>query len=179
MANSLVGDVWYCDTLGILTSKPIWVRGIMYYPAAVDGECTLRWWAEDTTIDLLAKTYSVATSGDDTITSTGNFPDTWLDGNVVKIGETTGSDKNTHGLIKTAGNTNAIVIHGSPFTQESNKVGDFYQFTSYVAFKAKASKAADTETSMWFPFGGERGFMFPNLAFDDCDTSDVVLIYLG
>jgi hypothetical protein len=32
---------------------------------------------------------------------------------------------------------------------------------------------------MWFPFGGERGFQFKNLALDDLDTSDVIVLYLG
>lgn len=178
MANVLTQNIWTCDSLGIISDRPVLVKAIMYYPNAVDGEFTLKWWQEDQTIDLHNVTYTNTDSTDTTVTSTGNFPNTWLDGNVVKIGQTTGSDTNKYGLIKTAGNNNAIVTHLMPFTTEASKVGDFYQFSTYTAFRGKASKAADTETSMWFPFGG-NGFWFPNLALDDMDTSDVVIIYVG
>jgi hypothetical protein len=152
----------------------------MYYPNAVDGEFTLKWWDEnDKTLRTSVCTYTVTVSTDNTVTATASvFPNTWLDGNVVKCLTTTGSDTGKYGLIKTAGNNTAFVTHLAPFTTEASKVGDWACYPTYSAFRGKASKASDTETSMWFPFGGD-GFWFPNLAFDDCDTSDVVLIYVG
>lgn len=179
MANVLTRGIWYCDSLGIIAQGQTLVKGIMYYPAAVDGEFTLKWWDEGTkTTEVKGVTYTIATSTDQTVTSTGNFPNTWLDGNVVKCTRSTGVNNSLHGLIKTAGNNNAFVVHLTPFTDEASKVGNWVQYTTYNAFRGKASKAADTETSMWFPFGGD-GFWFPNLALDDIDTSDVVIIYAG
>jgi hypothetical protein len=180
MANVLTENIWYCDSLGILSKGPVLVKAIMYYPNAVDGEFTLKWWNEGSrTTEAIGVTYTITDSTDDTVTATTNaFPNTWLDGNVVKCEKTTGSDTGKYGLIKTAGNNTAFVTHLMPFTTEATKVGDWVQYTTYNAFRGKASKAADTETSMWFPFPGE-GFRFPNLALDDIDTSDVVIIYVG
>ena len=181
MANVLTRNIWTCASLGIISDRPVLVRGIMYYPAAVDGEFTLKWWDEDsTTLRSNGVTYTITTSTDDTVTASGGtpFPNTWLDGNVVKCLSTTGSDSGKVGLIQTAGNNTVFVTWESPFTAEAAKVGDWACYPTYTAFRGKASKAADTETSMWFPFGGD-GFWFPNLALDDFDTSDVIIIYVG
>lgn len=179
MANVLTRNIWYCDSLGILSDGPVLVKAIMYYPNAVDGEFTLKWWDEGTrTTESMGVTYTIATSTDQTVTATGKFANTWLDGNVAKCERSTGSSATKYGLIKTAGDNDKFVVHLTPYTDESSKVGDWVQYTTYNAFRGKASKAADTETSMWFPFGGD-GFLFPNLALDDIDTSDVVVIYVG
>jgi len=182
MANTLFNNVWSLDTIGIVSETPVWVKGIMYYPNAVDGEFTLKSWdTGSTTLNSGVITYTITTSTDDTITASGGtpLPSTWLDGNIIKCLSTTGSDTGVSGLIKTAGNNTVVVVHYSPFTTEAAKVGSFACYPSYTAFKGKASKAADTETSMWFPFPGERGFEFRNLALDDLDTSDVIILYLG
>lgn len=178
MANVLTKRILSCDSLGIISPSPIIVRAIMFYPAAVDDAFQLKWWDEDSpTTDLRAATYTITTSTDDTITSTGNFASAWADGNVVKCYKTTGSDWGVYGLIKTAGDNDAIVIHLSPFTTEASKVGSFLNLPTYNAFRGHASKAADTETSMWFPFGG-KGFEFPNLALDSLSTSAAIDIYV-
>ena len=180
MANVLTRNIWTLDSLGIVSTGPVLVKAIMYYPNAVDGEFTLKWWNEmDSTLVARNITYTVTTSTDNTVKATTNvFPNTWLDGNVVKCLRTTGSDTRVYGLIKTAGDNDEFVTHLAPFTTEATKVGDWDCYPTYTAFRGKASKAADTETSMWFPFGG-NGFWFPNLALDDCDTSDQVIIYVG
>lgn len=180
MANVLTRNIWHCDTLGILTTTPVLVKAIMYYPNAVDGEVALKWWDEDsTTLRSGPCTYTITTATDNTVTATTNvFPDTWLVGNVVRCLTTSGSDTGKYGLIQTAGNDTAFVTWGAPFTTEASKVGDWACYPSYYAFRAKASRATDTETSMWFPFGGD-GFWFPNLAFDAKAASDVVVLYLG
>jgi hypothetical protein len=181
MANVLTKNIWTCDSLGILSSDPVLVKAIMYYPNAVDGEFTLKWWDKDsTTLQVRGCTYTITlVSSDHNVKATTNvFPSTWLDGNVVKCVDTTGSDTGKYGLIKTAGDNDEFVVHLAPFTAEASKLGDWDCYPTYTAFRGKASKAADTETSMWFPFGGD-GFWFPNLALDDMDSSDVVIIYVG
>lgn len=181
MANVLTRNILTCDSLGIVSPGPVLVKAIMYYPAAVDGEFTLKWWNEmDSTLTARNITYTnTLVSADHVVTATTSaFPSTWLDGNVVKCLRTTGSDTRSYGLIKTAGNNTAFTVHLIPFTVEASVVGDWDCYPTYTAFRGKASKASDTETSMWFPFGG-NGFWFPNLALDDMDTSDVVIIYVG
>jgi len=182
MANVLTRNIWNLDSLGILSTTPVLVKAICFYPNAQADAFELKWWDEDsTTLNSGVITYTITTSTDDTITASGGtpLPSTWLDGNVIKCLSTTGSDTGVIGLIKTAGNNTVVVVHYSPFTTEAAKVGSFACYPSYTAFKGKASKAADTETSMWFPFPGERGFEFRNLALDDLDTSDVIILYLG
>ena len=75
------------------------------------------WWdASSTTLNSAAVTYTITTSTDDTITASGGtpFPNTWLDGNVIKCLSTTGSDTGVTGLIKTAGNNTVVVTHLCP-----------------------------------------------------------------
>jgi len=181
MSNVQTANIWTLDTLGIISTKPVWVKGIMYYPNAVDDAFTLKWWDEaSTTLRSSVCTYTVTVSTDNTVTATTNvFPNTWLDGNVVKCLTTTGSDTGEYGLIQTAGNNTAFVTWGAPFTTEASKVGDWACYPSYTAFRGHAEKTADMEHSMWFPFCGERGFQFPNLALDSLSTSGVVILYLG
>lgn len=180
MANVLTANIWYCDSLGILSSDRVWVKAIAFQPNAVSDTFTLKWWDEASeTTAARGVTYTITTSTDDTVTSTGNFANTWLDGNVVKCLDTTGSDSGKYGLIKTAGNNNAFVTHLSPFTTEADKVGDWVQYTTYNAFIGTQPTATNTHATMWFPFPGERGFEFPNLALDALSTSAEIVIYLG
>lgn len=178
MANVLTKRIFSCDSLGIISPAPIVVRAIMFYPDAVDDAFQLKWWDEDNPTTIVkGVTYTITTSTDDTITSTGNFTNAWADGNVIKCLKTTGSDTRVYGLIKTAGDNNAIVIHLSPFTTEASKVGNFANYPTYNAFRGHVDKAADTEYSMWFPFPG-NGFEFPNLALDSLSSSAAVDIYV-
>ena len=180
MSNVLTQNIWTCDSLGILSTKPVLVKGIMYIPDAVDAAFTLKWWDENsTTLRSSVCTYTVTVSTDNTVKATTNvFPNTWLDGNVVKCLTTSGTDTGKYGLIKTAGDNDEFVTHLAPFTTEATKVGDWACYPTYTAFQGKASKAADTETSMWFPFPG-NGFWFPNLALDIKVAADIVIIYVG
>jgi len=183
MANVLTKNILECSSLGIISNGPIVVKGIMYYPAAIDGEFTLKWWDEVQPPTLYGKaiTYTnTLVSADHVVTATTSaFPSTWIDGNVVKCLKTTGSDSGKYGLIKTAGNNTAFTVHLIPFTVEASVVGDWDCYPTYTAFRGHAPKGpTDAEYSMWFPFGG-NGFEFPNLALDDFDTSDVVIIYVG
>lgn len=182
MANVLTKNILECSSLGIISNKPIWVKGINFVADAVDDAFTLLWWNEDSpTLTARGITYTnTLVSADHVVTATTSaFPNTWLDGNVVKCLKTTGSDATKYGLIKTAGNNTAFTVHLIPLTVEASKVGDWDCYPTYTAFKGKMTKAADTEYSMWFPFPGERGFQFPNLALDSLSASAVVYIYVG
>ena len=180
MSNILTRNIWTCDALGILTTEPVWVKGILFYPTTEAHAFELKWWdADSTTLNSGVITYTITTSTDDTITASGGtpLPSTWLDGNVIKCLETTGSDTGVHGLIKTAGNNTVVVTHLSPFTTEASKVGMFACYPTYTAFKAIQPKDTN-ELSMWFTFPGERGFEFPNLALDSLSGGSIH-IYLG
>jgi hypothetical protein len=182
MANVLTANIWTCTELGILTTKPVWVKGIMFYPAAVSNAFVLKWWDEaDTTLRSGICTYTIdLVSADHHVKATSNvFPSTWLDGNVVKCLETTGSDEGKYGLIKTAGDNDEFTVHLIPLTAEATKVGDWACYPSYYAFMGLQPTVTNSHQCMWFPFGGERGFRFPNLALDILSSSAYLQIYLG
>jgi len=179
MANVLTKNIWNCDALGILSVKPVLVQAIMFYPTTEAHAFELKWWDEDsTTLQSDLVTYTITTATDDTVTASGGtpFPNTWLDGNVVKCLKTTGSDTGVYGLIKTAGNNTVFVTHLSPFTTEASKVGNWACYPSYTAFKGIQPKDTNEE-SMWFPFPG-NGFLFPNLALDSLSAGSIQ-IYVG
>lgn len=180
MANVLTKRIFTVDSLGIISPAPIIVKAINFYPNAVDDAFQLKWWDEDDNdLDSGLCTYTVTVSTDNTVTATTNvFPNTWVDGAVVKCIHTTGSDASKYGLIQTAGNNTAFVTWGAPFTTEASKKGKWQCYPTYNAFRGHAPKAADTEYSMLFTFGG-NGFEFPNLALDSISTSAAIDIYVG
>jgi hypothetical protein len=180
MANVLTRNIWNCNALGILSVSPVWVKGIMFYPTTQNHAFELKWWDEgDTTLRTSVCTYTIdLVSADHHVKATTNvFPTTWLDGNVVKCLSTSGSDAGKYGLIKTAGDLDEFTAHLIPFTAEASKVGDWACYPSYTAFKGIQPKDTNQQ-SLWFPFGGERGFEFPNLALDSLDAGSIQ-IYLG
>lgn len=179
MANVLTQSIWDCDSLGILSSSPVWVKGIMFTGTAQANAFELKWWDESsTTLRSSVCTYTVTVSTDNTVKATANvFPNTWLDGNVVKCLTTTGSDTGKYGLIKTAGDNDEFVTHLAPFTTEASKVGDWACYPTYRAFLG--TQPTDTnECGLWYTFPGERGFRFPNLALDSLSAGSIQ-IYLG
>lgn len=178
MANVLTQNIWNCDSLGILSKGPVLVKAIMFTGTAQAHAFELKWWNEGSrTTEAIGVTYTITDSTDDTVTATTNaFPNTWLDGNVVKCEKTTGSDTGKYGLIKTAGNNTAFVTHLMPFTTEASKVGDWVQYTTYTAFKG--TQPTDTnEQGLWYTFPGD-GFWFPNLALDSLSAGSIQ-IYVG
>lgn len=178
MANVLTKNILVCDSLGIIKPGPVLVKAINFYPNAVSDAFTLLWWDEDNATTIVkGVTYTITTSTDDTVTSTGNFTNAWADGNVCKCLKTTGSDAGVYGLIKTAGNNNAFVTHLSPYTAEANKVGDWANYPTYTAFKMLQPTVANTHESKFVSFGD--GIWFPNLALDALSTSAAVHIYVG
>lgn len=180
MANVLTRNIFSCDSLGIISHKPITLKGINFYADAVDLAFQLLWWDESsTTLNSAGVTYTITTSTDNTVTASGGtpFPSTWLDGNVVKCLSTTGSDTGKYGLIKTAGNNTVFVTHLNPFTTEATKTGHWACYPTYNAFRGKMTKAADTEFSMWFPF--PIPIELPNLALDSLGASSYVDLYVG
>ena len=173
MANVLTQGILHCDSLGIVATGPVWVKAINFI--AINTQTfTLRWWDEKTpAVSKRGITYTVTTSTDDTVTSTGNFTSAWAAGKVAKCLKTTGSDSGVYGLIKTIGNNDRFITHLSPFTTEANKVGDWDCYTSYVAVIGKQPEDTNEE-SKWMTFGG-RGFRFPNLALDVLDGGTVTI----
>ena len=182
MSNVLTGNIWNCDSMGILSEGPVLVKAIAFHPADVTAVLTLKWWDERTPPTLTARniTWTVTTSTDNTVTATTSaFPNTWLDGNVVRcIKDSVSTNNRIYGLIKTAGNDTAFVTHLAPFTDEVASAGDWDCYPTYTAFTTTLETVADSHRTHWYPFGGE-GFWFPNLALDFLSGSATAIIYVG
>jgi len=181
MANVLTGNIWNCDSFGIISERPVLVKAVAFHPADVTNVLTLKWWNEATPT-LVARniTWTVTTSTDNTVTATTSaFPSTWLDGNVVRcLRDSASTNNRIYGLIQTAGNDTRFVTWGAPFTNQTASTGDWDCFPSYTAFTVTGATLADSHETKWFPFGGE-GFWFPNLAIDYLSTSATAIIYVG
>ena len=176
MANRMAHRIWDLDSLGIISSKPVFIHGYVFYPNQQADAAQFVYWDENDTpaAQSIGVTYTNTDSTDTTVTSTGNFASTWADGKVAKITKTTGSDTGKYGLIKTAGNNNAFVTHLMPFTTEASKVGDFYCYTTYNALKLKHPNDTNEEGKFVLV-----NFLFPNLALDSLSTSAGITLYIG
>lgn len=183
MANAFYGNVWTCDTPGIITKRPIWLRGIMFYPNAVDDAVLLNWWDESnpyTTSTIVGTVHGTAH-----IDSVGAFADTTIfaDGNVVNIHHYTGAYKTaneTYHLIGTRADNTLTMVEASLSTDSACTMS----LTSYPARTAvKIVQPTDTnQLSIWMPFDGEMGFRFHNLTLETISGSQTfgtVILYLS
>jgi hypothetical protein len=184
MANSLKGNVWVVDTPGIITDKPIWIRGIMLYPTSDPANIFyFNAWDEGAPIsgtDIWVPSATI--TGTNTFTNDDTdanvLTSSYADGSVLKIISSTGSTAN-HGyhLINTAGDEDAIVTKAS-LTNETQVEYHIVAYPGRVVLKVIMD--ADTnQKSMWIPFDGELGFGFHNLALEDITSTASAILYLS
>lgn len=178
MSNSTYGGVIFCDTVGILSKIPLWIRAIQFYPNAVSDVLDLNFWDEGNAYTTM---FMTATASTGTVTdadaasnllTAGNFPD----GAVVKVWEGSGAAANhTYHLIGTAGNNDRIII--TPTSTWADEATKTYKITSYPQrpfFNALQPGAATTHQSKFHYFGG---VYVPNLICETLSTSAYALIY--
>ena len=181
MANVLTQNIWNCDSMGILATYPVVIRAIAVHPADVSQVITLKWWDEvkPPTLRSTAVTTTITTSTDNTITASGGtpFPNTWLDGNVIRCTKSSNYNTGTYGLIKTAGNNTVLVTHLAPYTNDAAAVGDWDCYPSYTAFTHTGQTIADSHETKLYTFDG-YGLKVPNLALDFLSASATVIIYV-
>lgn len=180
MANSTSGNVITIDTAGVILSTPIRVGKIVFMPHAAGDVARIDSYNDSViTVEKDTITYTITTSTDDTITSTGNFASTWAAGYVVKCVRTSGSDAGVLGIIKTAGNNNAIVILLSPFTTEANKVGDFVAYTNRREFYLEGGLHNASLQPIVYDFTGFAGGgkLLPNLIVPTLSSEATLAIY--
>ena len=181
MANDLLGNVWVVDTVGIVTTKPITLAAIGFYPAAQSDACVLNWWDEGNAVSGSDRALKNAT-----ITSTTTFTDSDTGGvltgarypamSILKIIDGNGSTANhTYHLIETAGDNNAIVT-GATLTNEANKSYHIVCYPHHAAFLGKQPNDTNEEF-LWYPF--PVPFRFRNLVLDSISTSAKVVLYLA
>lgn len=79
MANSTVGKIWTVTSVGMLTSRPVKVRKIVYIPTVASDAITFKYWElgakqpNDTTAEKSGSHGTVGTVLTNAFTSTGAF----------------------------------------------------------------------------------------------------------
>lgn len=184
MANSLYGNVWYVDTLGIITKSPIWLRGVMFYPYDKADILQMNWWDEanpSTTITIVGTVHTTSH-----IDSDGAFADAtaFADGNVFKIHHYTGADKLTNETYHLMGaqNDDTLTVVATSLTADAECTMSITPYPARVAVKMVQPLDSNIQ-SLWVPFDGERGQRFPNLTLetltDNQGTVGAAILYLG
>ena len=186
MANVLGGLVWELDGDAFLTSKPVWVRKAVLYPAAADNLAIFRYWgpqSSNTTARASMLKKSCAVTDTTTITSSGNFEaDEAVAGDIINIHYS--DSKNTgYWQIGTVNSDDAIVVDtglaawgesGGVLANETGKTYSWDIWQPEIAFKLSCY---DANKPYEIDFG-EKGFKFPNLAMDTLTASAKVYLYL-
>jgi hypothetical protein len=181
MSNALRGNVYILDTAAtVVTTKPIWIKKILFYPNADGDVALLKWWDPETKYAEGSGTYH---SGDilGTITSTTTLtmasgtllPNTVLDGDVFRIVNSETGLNNSTNVVTSAGNNTVVVCANAGWTNEASK---WYHFESHATYVAVPLISQDVNI-VQVDFDG-LGQRFPNLTLETLSSSAKVYIYI-
>jgi hypothetical protein len=181
MANALTGRVWSADTVGVLSTGPVWITAIGIIPSAAAGTITLSYWDEKA-VNTSSKGYISASINTATMTETEAAGDTdifsataYPAGDVMQIFESTGSSTNVgYHLIATVGDDERIICAPNFTTNEGPFKYGVQCFPSRLAFIGLTQ--ATTAMDAWYPFA--QPIRFPNLALTTA-TNAAVKIYFA
>ena len=118
MANSITGKIFVLDTVGIVSTKPVWVKKIVLYPNAAADAAVLNYWNPEALIaagcsTTLGTAYTGTITSTTTLTASGGtlLPSTITSGSVFELTESTGTTANLNRpvLVTTAGNNTVVV----------------------------------------------------------------------
>jgi len=180
MANDTTSTpkLWVLDTAGLLlTSRPVCIQKIIYFPNAAADTFTMKQWDESTKLAAgTANSKSGSITSTDTLTSTSNLPSTIEDGFIFEIlGSTGTSDNWGKQLVKTAGDANAVVVWNDPWTDE----GPFYYaWQTFTTVEALTLRAGASDASPIHLDFGPSGKWFPNLTLETISTSSKIRVYI-
>ena len=180
MANDITKNPIYIEaaTIGVITTKPLWIKKLLLVPNAAADAATLKYWIEYPGKERVHQK-SVTASGTDsnTLTSTGNFEATTeaVVTDAIHIYESsTGNNIGTWEIAVRSSN-NAIDVLPATLTTESDKVYSWKVYASYplATMKSQATNLLNYELDF-----GPRGLYVPNLMVTAMSTSSVLYIYL-
>lgn len=195
MANQLYGNVWYVDTVGLISLAGIKLKAVTFYPAAVDDAALFTWFRRDVKEATSGTIFGTATTGtitnQYTLTMSGGtyLPSSIAVGDFFALTHTSGDAANVYDkatrrpytlLVKTAGNNTVVEVVGltsTPWTNEATKKYTWEVYTGLKAMAFHAEKVADMEHSMHITFPG--GHHFENLALASISSSAYCLLYLA
>lgn len=175
MANDVTGNPIYIDTAGIVSTAPLWIKGILYVPSAAADTVTLKYWREDSPrATMIDKTASGTDSN--TLTSTGNFEAAEVVvTDIIHIFRSSTGNNTGRFAVTVRSSDDAIDVLPAGLTTESNKVYSWKTYASYP-FAKILSQATDAK-SEWLYFGNP-GVKVPNLLVTALSTSSVLYVFV-
>ncbi len=177
MANDTTGRTWVCDTVGMLTDKPVKVRKIVFYPNAASDSATLKYW------EILGGTgksevrNGTATVATNTLTSTGNFVTANVAaGDCLRINNSSTTNNLGNYYVVSRDSDNQVTLSFKTMTDEVDAVYTWFVYKAVTAAVLKADTIALIQVQL--DFG--PGIRFPSLGCTSItSSSDKVYIHLA
>jgi len=142
MGNDITRNPIYIDTVGVVTTGPIWIKKIVLVPTATTSAATLKYWEEDEgSVRVHQKSKTASGADSNTLNSTGNFEAAEaVATDAIKIYESeTGNNLGTW-EITVVNSNDGIDVAPSTLTTETNKIYSWKVYASYpVASMATAT----------------------------------------
>ena len=187
MANDMTGTVWQIASDGIISSKPVRIGKILFYPNANTDVGTLQIWGPETanaTARATMRGQSIQCTGSDTVISAGNFEAAEaVAGDVIHFLDFDGRTSvnfNIYAQIETVNADDNIVVDAEDgvTTEGAGAIAswDVWQPSTFLDMYAPATEKMQVQ----YDFAGisGRGFRVPNLKIDGLTSSAVVYIYI-
>jgi hypothetical protein len=176
MANVISTNPIYVDTLGVITTAPLWIKKIVLVPNAHSDAATLKYWVEHDGVARVDKQgVTVAVSGTNTITATGEFvAAAAVATDAIRIYKADLAANVGTWEIATVASDDAITV-APAITNDVSGVYSWKTFPSYplATMKSQATSALNYELN----FSG-KGLYAPNLMVTALSTSVLLYIYL-
>ena len=187
MANDITGTVWQIASDGIISSKPVRIGKILFYPNANTDVGTLQIWGPETanaTARASMRGQSIQVTGTDTVISSGNFEAAEaLAGDVIHFLDfdgRTSSNYNIYSQIETRSSDNQVIVDAEDAltTEAAGKIAswDIWKPSTFLDMYAPATEKMQVQYDFAGIYG--RGFRVPNLKIDGLTSSAVVYIYI-
>ena len=184
MANSVEGNVWVLDTVGIITEKAIDIRKIVLYPNAAGDAALLNYFNPGKLVTLGCGTI-IGTAVTGTITGTNTLtmsagtylPAAIADGYVFELtgGGGLAANQNVKTLVATAGNNTVVVAQGAPWTNEAAQTYSWNTYYTYPLFPLLSPATERQIFQMDFPIP----FHAQNLILETISANAKVYVYLA
>ena len=169
---------WTVDTVGILSTTPVRVKFIQFYPNAASDAFELDFWDESAAIanSNIGVTATITSTTTFTATTAVLTSSAFPQYATLGILRTNGSQANVGRFwIATTGGTGNTVITTTGLTAEVAKGYGLSCYQNYVAFTGLSVGATYKKDDYYF--FGDKGLYLPNLALKSISTSAV--LYIG
>ena len=178
MANQTTQKVWELDTTGILTTSPVTIEKIVFYPALVTDTAAFHFWSEGEDPEYTKTNSTVtATASTRTFASTGNFATATVDpGDILKITASDSKNVGTYLIATNADNNTITVASAQTVTDDTTKVYGWKTWRPFEFVTLVGSTLTGDLTPIESYFDCYR---INNLALTTLSANCRVLVYLS